>query len=82
MPKAPPNQPAREVALGTAHAASLFGCDPSTLRNYVERGIVAPLTSSSGRRMWRMADLLAIAAYRRERGLPDGGALVGDERER
>jgi DNA-binding transcriptional MerR regulator len=70
------------AVFGAAHAAQFFGCDPATLRNYATRGIVSPPTSSSGRRMWRMEDLLAIAAYRRARGLSDGGALLQSDEDR
>ena len=62
QPDAGKNTP--EVLLGTAHAAGLIGCDPSTLRDYERRGIVAPLKGSTGRRLWRMADVQAANAYR------------------
>jgi hypothetical protein len=76
------DQPTTDTVLGTAHAAQIFGCDPSTLRNYAVRGIVSPITSSTGRRMWRMEDLRAISDHRRSRGLPDGGALLGSRKSR
>jgi len=70
------DQPTTDTLLGTTHAAQIFGCDPSTLRNYAQRGIVRPLTTSTGRRMWRMEDLHAISEHRRERGLPDGSGVL------
>ena len=76
------DQPKAEPVFGTAHAAQVFGCDSSTLRNYVQRGIAAPVMSSSGRHLWRLPDLIAIAEYRRSRGLSDGGAMLQSEEDR
>ena len=76
------DQPTTDTLLGTTHAAQIFGCDPSTLRHYAQRGIVNPLTTSTGRRMWRMEDLHTIADHRRSRGLPDGSALLRSNKAR
>ena len=69
MPK--PNEgKTQQVLLGTAHAAGLCGCDPTTLLDNERRGLVTPLKSTTGRRMWRQEDVAAINAYREQRGLP------------
>ena len=35
-----------QLLYGTSHAAGLTGCDPSTLRDYANRGIVSPMRAS------------------------------------
>jgi hypothetical protein len=60
-----------EILYGTSHACALIGCDPSTLRHYANTGIIpSPLKSTTGRHMWRLADLRAAMDYRAGRARP------------
>jgi hypothetical protein len=53
-----------DVLYGTSHAAAMLGCDSTTLRDYAKRGIAKPLRTSTGRHLWRLADLRAVQDWR------------------
>lgn len=55
------------ILFGPTHAAAQVGCDPSTLREYARRGIVNPIVSSTGRRMFTSDDIRAAIEYRARR---------------
>ena len=59
-----------EILIGVGDVARKFGVSPQTIRNWEESGIVptgARLGGPNGYRVWRAADLDAVAATRPER---------------
>lgn len=63
------NTTVEPVFYGSTHVSSILNCDGKTLSDYERRGIVAPLRTTSGRRLFRQSDIDAAKAYRsRKRG--------------
>ena len=57
------------VLLTTAEVAELFRVDQSTIRRWVEDGVIAAVTLPMGRKRYRRSDIEAILA-----GEPTAGA--------